>query len=97
MIAVKRKPVWFGCDAGKFGDKDLGLWDVELLDYKGAYGVDVLDEGKAMTKADRLVFGESLMTHAMVFTGMLRQTVHCPMLSTHREAHIRIYAHIRNL
>jgi bleomycin hydrolase len=59
------KPVWFGCDVGKMFDRDLGLMDVELYDFEGVYGTDF-----TMNKAERLDYGASLMTHAMVFTGV---------------------------
>lgn len=59
------KPVWFGCDVGKMFDRDLGLMDTELYDFEGVYGVPF-----HMTKAERLDYGASLMTHAMVFTGV---------------------------
>ncbi len=59
------KPVWFGCDVGKTFDRDMGLMDLELFDYKGVYGVDF-----GMNKAQQLDYGQSLMTHAMVLTGV---------------------------
>jgi bleomycin hydrolase len=58
-------PVWFGCDVGKFMDRDLGLMDLELFDYEGIYGTRF-----GMDKATRLDYGQSQMTHAMVFTGV---------------------------
>jgi bleomycin hydrolase len=57
--------VWFGCDVGKLMDRELGIMDTGLYDYGAALGVDL-----QLTKADRLDYGESLMTHAMVFTGV---------------------------
>ncbi len=59
------RPVWFGCDTGKMMDRDAGLWDKELFDYPGVYNTEF-----SLTKAERLVYGESAMTHAMVFTGV---------------------------
>ncbi|RIV24140.1 aminopeptidase [Alicyclobacillaceae bacterium I2511] len=59
------QPVWFGCDVGKMGDRESGLLDPALFDYDAALGVTF-----AMTKAERLDYGESLMTHAMVLTGV---------------------------
>ncbi|GMA63923.1 C1 family peptidase [Alicyclobacillus fastidiosus] len=56
--------VWFGCDVGKRSDSESGIMDARLFDYEGA-----LDTSFAMTKAERLDYGESVMTHAMVFTG----------------------------
>lgn len=57
--------VWFGCDVGKFLDRDLGVMDDKLYDYKSVYGFE-LD----FDKASRLSYGHSQMTHAMVFTGV---------------------------
>ncbi len=59
------KPVWFGCDVGKTFDRDLGLMDLELFDYEAVYGTTF-----GMDKAQRLDYGQSLMTHAMVLTGV---------------------------
>eukprot|EP00753_Platysulcus_tardus_P000027 PLAT10019.1.p2 GENE.PLAT10019.1~~PLAT10019.1.p2 ORF type:complete len:517 (+),score=253.90 PLAT10019.1:30-1580(+) len=64
QIIERGDPVWFGCDVGKFFDRKLGVMDLDLFDYSVVYGTS--DD---MTKADRLIYGESLMTHAMVFTG----------------------------
>ena len=57
--------VWFGCDVGKYLDRDTGVMDMALFDYELIYGVK-----PTMDKADRLNYGHSLMTHAMVFTGV---------------------------
>ena len=59
------KPVWFGCDVGKQMDRDLGLMDLELFEYEPLYGTSL-----GMDKAARLDYGQSLMTHAMVLTGV---------------------------
>jgi bleomycin hydrolase len=59
------KPVWFGCDVGKSFDRDLGLMDTDLFDYTGVYGTEF-----TLDKAERLDYGCSVMTHAMVFTGV---------------------------
>ena len=61
------EPVWFGCDVGKFLDRDLGVMSPELFDYDLVYGFDKPDR---LDKAGRLMYGQSLMTHAMVFTGV---------------------------
>ncbi|HVK07032.1 MAG TPA: C1 family peptidase [Armatimonadaceae bacterium] len=57
--------VWFGCDVGKHFDRDLGLMDLDLFDYGGIYGTTF-----SLNKAERLDYGHSQMTHAMVFTGV---------------------------
>ena len=59
------QPVWFGCDVGKHSERDSGLMD---LDIRGLE--DLLDTRFTMTKAERLDYGQSLMTHAMVFQGV---------------------------
>mgnify|MGYP001140267107 CR=1 FL=1 len=57
--------VWFGCDVGKMMDRDSGIMDTNLYNFDLA-----LDTSFNMTKAERLDYGESRMTHAMVFTGI---------------------------
>ncbi|KAI8059654.1 peptidase C1B, bleomycin hydrolase [Gongronella butleri] len=68
-LAVKalksKKPVWFGCDVGKFSSTKHAVMDLSLLDYELAFDVKF-----DMSKADRILYGESAMTHAMVFTGV---------------------------
>jgi bleomycin hydrolase len=59
------EPVWFGCDVGKMMRRDLGIWDRELFDYGALY-----DTQFTLDKADRLVYHQTLMTHAMLFTGV---------------------------
>lgn len=59
------KAVWFGSDVGQFVEREDGIMDLEVLQ------VDKLFSTKFnMSKADRLDYGESLMTHAMVLTGV---------------------------
>lgn len=62
---VGGEPVWFGCDVGQQMSRDLGLWDAALYDFRSVY-----DHEFGLTKAQRLVFHESAMTHAMLFTGV---------------------------
>ena len=57
--------VWFGCDVGKMFHRDLGLMDMDLYDYESLFGTKFL-----MDKATRLEYGDSMMTHAMLFTGV---------------------------
>lgn len=57
--------VWFGCDVGQSSTRTSGIMALD------AYSMDDLfDTDFTMTKAERLDFGESLMTHAMVLTGV---------------------------
>lgn len=59
------KVVWFGCDVGQFHDRDLAVMDVKGVRADVLFGTEF-----GMDKAQRLDYGESLMTHAMVFTGV---------------------------
>ncbi len=59
------EPVWFGCDVGKQMQRDLGVWDARLFDYGAVY-----DTAFTLDKAARLEYHETLMTHAMLFTGV---------------------------
>lgn len=58
------RPVWFGADVGKFSNSELGILDNKIYDYELGFSVKF-----HMTKAQRLQYGQSSMTHAMVFTG----------------------------
>jgi bleomycin hydrolase len=58
-------PVWFGCDVGQQMRRDIGLWDKNLFDYSNLYEVEF-----DLDKADRLHHHQTLMTHAMLFTGV---------------------------
>lgn len=58
-------PVWFGCDVGKRSNRVNGVMDPTLYDLEGLFGT-AFD----MTKAQRLDYGQSVMTHAMVFQGV---------------------------
>jgi len=57
--------VWFGCDVGKMLHRDLGVMDMNLFDYE-----ILLNTKFHMNKGVRLEYGDSLMTHAMLFTGV---------------------------
>lgn len=65
----KDQAVWFGCDVGKFLHRTTGLLDVRVFDYSLLLGSDKIHPS-GLSKADRLRYGESLMTHAMVFTAV---------------------------
>ncbi|CAH1800413.1 unnamed protein product [Owenia fusiformis] len=58
--------VWFGTDVGKCFNGKLGFNDTEMYDYDLVFGTTVL----GLNKSDRLIYGESLMTHAMLLTGV---------------------------
>jgi bleomycin hydrolase len=57
--------VWFGCDVGKMFQRDKGILDPEIYDYDLVYNTTF-----PLNKADRLNYGHSRMTHAMVLTGV---------------------------
>jgi len=64
-ILLDGEPVWFGCDCGPQMARDIGLWDAHLFDYEGVY-----DTQFTLNKAARLIYHQSKMNHAMLFTGM---------------------------
>ncbi|MGK0550968.1 aminopeptidase C [Enterococcus faecalis] len=57
--------VWFGCDVGQSSTRDSGIMALDAYDMNELFDIDF-----TMTKAERLDYGESLMTHAMVLTGV---------------------------
>lgn len=59
------QPVFFGCDVGKFSDRDVGIMDTALFEYENAFDIKL-----GLSKADRLQICESAMTHAMVISGV---------------------------
>ncbi|MCZ6507016.1 MAG: C1 family peptidase [Acidobacteria bacterium] len=59
------EPVWFGCDVGKMMQRKMGLWDKHLYDYQTLYDTDF-----DLDKEGRLQYHQTLMTHAMLFTGV---------------------------
>jgi bleomycin hydrolase len=60
-------PVWFGCDVAQSYLREEGIMDTASLDVDSVFGFPV--EG-ALDKAERLDYGESAMTHAMVLEGV---------------------------
>ncbi|XP_066148714.1 bleomycin hydrolase isoform X2 [Euwallacea fornicatus] len=59
--------VWFGCEVSKRMAPKLGIQDLNVHNFPLLFGVDIQT---TMSKGDRLLFGESAMTHAMVFTAV---------------------------
>lgn len=59
------EPVWFGCDVRRRKLRDEGIMDPGCCDVEA-----LLDTSFSMTKGQRLEYGQSLMTHAMVFQGV---------------------------
>ena len=59
------KPVWFGCDVRLQSERKMGLMDTDIFLYEDALGTKI-----ELDKSERLLYGESFLTHAMVFTGV---------------------------
>jgi len=57
--------VWFGCDVGQHFERKRGALHLDIHNYELVFGVSML----TLDKAQRLLYGDSLMTHAMVLTG----------------------------
>lgn len=60
-----RETVWFGCDVVQSSDRKKGILDTHVYDYETAFGTSF-----RLTKAERLDYKESCLTHAMVLTGV---------------------------
>lgn len=58
-------PIFFGSDVGKYSNSQKGIMDTELIDYELGFNIKL-----GMSKAQRLMTGESAMTHAMVLTAV---------------------------
>ncbi|KAF8198074.1 peptidase C1B, bleomycin hydrolase [Pholiota molesta] len=59
------QPVFFGCDVGKYSDREYGIMDTALFEYENAFDITL-----GLSKADRLEICDSAMTHAMVITAV---------------------------
>lgn len=68
-LAIKQlnagESVWFGCDVGQLSNRKEGVMALDIYDFETA-----LDINFSASKAERLDYSESLMTHAMVLTGV---------------------------
>ena len=68
-LAIKqlkdKDPVWFGSDVGKKMKREEGILDENVYTYEQALATQF-----KLDKAGRLDYGDSLMTHAMVLTGV---------------------------
>lgn len=69
QLAIKQlqagQSVWFGCDVGQESDRQKGIMDPNYYHQDDLFNVDF-----DLSKADKLDYGESMMTHAMVLTGV---------------------------
>lgn len=59
------EPVWFGCDIRLQTERKKGLMDDKVFLFGHSLGTNF-----QLDKANRLLYGDSLLTHAMVFTGV---------------------------
>ncbi|MBM9832410.1 aminopeptidase, partial [Enterococcus faecalis] len=57
--------VWFGCDVGQSSNRKTGVMADGMYDFTSSMGIHLTQD-----KAGRLDYSESLMTHAMVLTGV---------------------------
>ncbi|EHI69180.1 aminopeptidase C [Streptococcus ictaluri] len=68
-LAIKQmqagESVWFGCDVGQLSDRQKGIMALDTYDFDKAMDIQLSQD-----KAGRLDYSESLMTHAMVLTGV---------------------------
>ena len=59
------EPIWFGADVGKYLDTKRGIGDTLLYNYDALYAPDVPE----MTKGEKVSYGHSSATHAMLIIG----------------------------
>ena len=60
-----KETVWFGCDVGKFLSRKTGVLAMNGFEYEESFDMKFIQ-----SKEDSLDYGESLMTHAMLLTGV---------------------------
>ncbi|CRH94128.1 Aminopeptidase C [Chlamydia trachomatis] len=68
-LAIKQlqagESVWFGSDVGQVSDRQKGILATNTYDFEASMDITLSQD-----KAGRLDYSESLMTHAMVLTGV---------------------------
>ncbi|MEY1812470.1 aminopeptidase C [Streptococcus pyogenes] len=68
-LAIKQmqagESVWFGSDVGQVSDRQKGILATNTYDFEASMDINLSQD-----KAGRLDYSESLMTHAMVLTGV---------------------------
>ena len=57
--------VWFGSDVGQLSNRKAGILATDVYDFESSMDIQLTQD-----KAGRLDYSESLMTHAMVLTGV---------------------------
>lgn len=69
VLAIKQlmggESVWFGSNVSKYSETKLGLMALNTYNYEALFNTEL-----KMSKADALDYGESMMNHAMVLTGV---------------------------
>ena len=70
-------PVWFGCDVDQSYLRDEGIMDPAAIDIDALMGFPVAG---ALDRGERLDYGESLMTHAMVLEGVRLDGAGAPVM-----------------
>jgi bleomycin hydrolase len=58
------EPVWFGSDVGQFLHSKSNIMDKKVFNMQEYLGINL-----GLNKRERIEYGESLMTHAMLITG----------------------------
>ena len=67
------EPVWFGCDVSKYFARKVGLLTMDLYDYELVFGTKV---NIGLNKAERLIYGDCAMNHAMLLTAVHIEVLH---------------------
>jgi bleomycin hydrolase len=65
-VLLENEPVCFACDVIQQMDKDSGIMALNIFDFDSLYGTKI----EKMSKADRLRYGEAMVSHAMAFIGV---------------------------
>lgn len=63
----QNEPVWFGCDVNKRILNKHGILDMAAYDFELMFGTDIQVN---LTKAERVLYGDSMMIHAMALTAV---------------------------
>ena len=72
------EPVWFGCDVSKYFARKVGLLTMDLYDYELVFGTKV---NIGLNKAERLIYGDCAMNHAMLLTAVHIEVLHSGLSS----------------
>ena len=72
------EPVWFGCDVSKYFARKVGLLTMDMYDYELVFGTKV---NIGLNKAERLIYGDCAMNHAMLLTAVHIEVLHSGLSS----------------